>query len=153
SLEIRPGDLLMSRACGSAELVGSVGLVKNCRRFLMLCDKLFRLLVNKNRVSSEFLELALKSRSTREQIEQNLGGAEGLARNIGQGVIKELIVCVPPPPEQDTIVEHIVKTAAKNYETLKRCRDGIMRLQEYRTALISAAVTGQIDVREEVGVA
>jgi type I restriction enzyme S subunit len=33
---------------------------------------------------------------------------------------------------------------------MERVRDGIARLQEYRTALISAAVTGQIDVRGEV---
>jgi type I restriction enzyme S subunit len=29
-------------------------------------------------------------------------------------------------------------------------KNGIEKLQEYRTALISAAVTGKIDVREEI---
>jgi len=32
-----------------------------------------------------------------------------------------------------------------------KIRVGIDRLQEFRTALISAAVTGKIDVREEAG--
>jgi len=31
-----------------------------------------------------------------------------------------------------------------------KVREGIEKLKEYRTALISAAVTGKIDVREEV---
>lgn len=30
-----------------------------------------------------------------------------------------------------------------------KIREGIERLKEYRTALISAAVTGKIDVRDE----
>ena len=33
---------------------------------------------------------------------------------------------------------------------IAKIREGIDRLKEFRTALISAAVTGKIDVREEV---
>jgi type I restriction enzyme S subunit len=57
---------------------------------------------------------------------------------------------VPPIDEQERIVAHIRKANARTRALLDRIRDGIARLQEYRTALISAAVTGQIDVRGEV---
>ena len=43
ALEIRKGDLLMSRASGSRDLVGSVAVVSECRPHLLLCDKVFRL--------------------------------------------------------------------------------------------------------------
>ena len=56
---------------------------------------------------------------------------------------------VPPVPEQDEIVAFIRKeTAAIDALTVK-VRRAIDLLKEFRTTLISAAVTGKIDVREE----
>ena len=43
SYEVRAGDVLMSRASGSPELVGSTALVTTTRPRLMLSDKIFRL--------------------------------------------------------------------------------------------------------------
>ncbi len=146
SLEIRPGDLLMSRACGSTDLVGSVALVRSCRRKLLLCDKLFRLRYRMNLVTPEFLALAMSSRLIRLQLERDLSGAEGLARNIAQGAIKELVLCVPPVPEQRAIVAHL-DAACEKLDTLTTTTEtAIVRLTEYRQALISAAVTGKINV-------
>src|SRR5690606_26732513 len=47
-LEVHSGDLLMSRASGSRDLVGSVAVVPRCRPRLLLCDKVFRLHVAKD---------------------------------------------------------------------------------------------------------
>ena len=56
---------------------------------------------------------------------------------------------VPPVPEPDEIVAFIRKeTAAIDALTVK-VRRAIDLLKEFHTALISAAVTGKIDVREE----
>ena len=52
--------------------------------------------------------------------------------------------------EQTQIAEFLDDRTQRFDSILNRVNDGIERLQEYRTALISAAVTGQIDVREEV---
>lgn len=147
SLEIRPGDLLMSRACGSTDLVGSVALVRSCRRKLLLCDKLFRLRYRKNLVAPEFLAMALGSRLVRFQLERDLSGAEGLARNIAQGAIKELVVLVPPVEEQRAIIAQLDAACAKLDALTVATETAIARLTEYRQAIISAAVTGRIDVR------
>jgi type I restriction enzyme S subunit len=56
----------------------------------------------------------------------------------------------PEADEQAKIAAFISDQDAKMAPIIARVRDGIARLQEYRTALISAAVTGQIDVRGEV---
>ncbi len=53
----------------------------------------------------------------------------------------------PPDPEQRAIAAFLDRETAKL--NAPKVREAIERLKEYRTALISAAVTGKIDVREE----
>ncbi len=57
---------------------------------------------------------------------------------------------VPPIEEQKQIVAYLRKVNDRVRLLLGSIRDAIACLHEYRTALISAAVTGQIDVRGEV---
>jgi type I restriction enzyme, S subunit len=54
---------------------------------------------------------------------------------------------VPPVDEQMEIVAEILKNTAKLDELTNEARQAINLLKERRSALISAAVTGQIDVR------
>ncbi len=147
-LEVRPGDLLMSRASGSTELVGSVAYVTQCRERLMLSDKVFRLHTDPRRMNAEYLALAMNSQAVRAQIESVLSGSVGLARNIGQSTIRELAVCFPPLNEQRTIVRDLEADAGPTRILVCKVVQAIERLREYRSALITAAVTGQIDGRE-----
>ncbi len=55
---------------------------------------------------------------------------------------------LPPIAEQDRIVAFVREHARRIDALVARVRDAIARLKELRTALISAAVTGKIDVRE-----
>ncbi len=57
---------------------------------------------------------------------------------------------VPPVPEQDRIVAFIRSEASGIDALIAKIRQAIDHLREFRTALISAAVTGKIDVREAV---
>ena len=147
-LEIRPGDLLMSRASGSRELVGSVAVVPSCRPRLLLCDKVFRLHVDAETASRRFLAFAMNSCLARWQIEVVLSGGSGLANNIAQEVVKDLILVMPAKDEQRAIAAFLDRETAKIDALITKVREGIERLKEYRTALISAAVTGKIDVRD-----
>jgi type I restriction enzyme, S subunit len=59
-----------------------------------------------------------------------------------------LPMVVPPLTEQLEIIDYLTQTTLK-IDCLKQVTaDTITRLEEYRTALITAAVTGKIDVRE-----
>lgn len=49
--------------------------------------------------------------------------------------------------EQGAIVDYLDRKINQMEETIKRFSREIELFQEYRTALISAAVTGKIDVR------
>jgi type I restriction enzyme S subunit len=63
---------------------------------------------------------------------------------------KEMPSLFPPLYEQMRIVEHNDVLTARLGGLIAKVGEGIDKLREYRTALISAAVTGKIDVREEV---
>jgi type I restriction enzyme S subunit len=60
--------------------------------------------------------------------------------------LKELPILVPPSAECAAILTHIKAKTAKIDVLISRIREGIEKLKEYSTALISAAVTGKIDV-------
>lgn len=64
------------------------------------------------------------------------------------GVIKHMLLPVPPLAEQRSIVRHVTHTVDRIRELETKTESAIRLLAERRAALISAAVTGQIDVRE-----
>ena len=139
----------MSRASGSRELVGSVAVVPKCRPQLLLCDKVFRLHLREERATSAFLAYAMNSHIARWQIEVVLSGGGGLANNIAQDVVKDILLALPAKDEQHAVAAYLDCETAKIDRLVAKVRDAIDRLKEYRIALISAAVTGKIDVREE----
>jgi type I restriction enzyme S subunit len=148
-LEIRVGDVLMSRS-NTVELVGMTGIVHQTQGRILLCDKLYRLDIRRDRLDPEFAVFLLRSSCCRSQIEPAASGASPSMRNISADIVRNLVFAFPPNDEQRAIAGHIKAVWGHIDRSQSRIRDGIARLQEYRTALISAAVTGQIDVRGEV---
>jgi len=65
-------------------------------------------------------------------------------------VFLDLRTCVPPLEEQRAIVQHIQQQLHSMDGLAEKCNEGMVLLTEYRAALVTAAVTGQIEVREEV---
>lgn len=61
--------------------------------------------------------------------------------------VRQFCCAIPPIGEQVRIVEHLKALLAKLDSATSNARDAVTLLQERRTALISAAVTGKIDVR------
>lgn len=68
-------------------------------------------------------------------------------KTIYQSDAASLEICVPPVQEQRAIVADIRRAIRKIDGLITKIATAIDRLQEYRAALITAAVTGQIDVR------
>ena len=69
--------------------------------------------------------------------------------NISVPIVENALVCIPPPEEQWAIAAFLDQETAKIDALIAKIRQAIDHLKEFRTALISAAVTGKIDVREE----
>ena len=72
----------------------------------------------------------------------------GTQPNIGMGVLKNLYVLVPPREEQVGIVRYVDALSAKTDKAIAAVMRQIGLLKEYRTRLISDAVTGRIDLRK-----
>jgi type I restriction enzyme, S subunit len=70
--------------------------------------------------------------------------------NISQQTLKELIIPAPSGAEQQAIAAHLDVQTAKLDALRLKLELSVEKLREYRTALISAAVTGKIDVRGTV---
>ena len=60
---------------------------------------------------------------------------------------EELVVFLPPRVEQDQIARFLDRETARIDALIAKIREAIDHLKEFRTALLSAAVTGKIDVR------
>jgi type I restriction enzyme S subunit len=103
---------------------------------------------NRSRVLPEFLELALGSEYVQKQIRRTWSA--GTQPNISMGDLEQLFVVAPQVQEQAEILAHVEQESGGFRLLGARIREAIDRLKELRTALISAAVTGKIDVREEV---
>lgn len=67
---------------------------------------------------------------------------------INQDEIKSLFFTVPPIDEQVRIAEYLLREEQLNEKQAKKISQVIVALQEYRSALITNAVTGKIDVRD-----
>jgi type I restriction enzyme S subunit len=96
-------------------------------------------------VCSRWLLHALKSSAVFSQLEAGALGAT--IRGINIRDLKRASLPVPARPEQEAIATFLERETARTDSLIGKVREAIERLQELRTALISAAVTGKIDVR------
>ncbi len=147
SLEVKQGDVLMCRASGSRHLIGSVAFVDECRQRLMFSDKTYRIRAERGFLDEKYFVLAMRSKAMRDQIELSISGAEGLANNIPQSAVKSYVFAYPPLREQIAIVSYLNAKLAKISAIENTTSSVLAKLTEYRSALITAATTGQIDVR------
>ena len=146
TLSISRHDLLISRA-NTRDLVGGAAVVERDYPNLMLCDKLYRVRFDPMQACTQFVSLYLRSTAVRGQIELGATGASDSMVNIGQSAIMDLVIAAPPLEEQRNIVQALDHELSKRDTLTTEAQRAIDLLQERRTALISAAVTGQIDVR------
>ncbi|MEI5604167.1 hypothetical protein WB307_48025, partial [Streptomyces brasiliscabiei] len=71
----------------------------------------------------------------------------GTQQTLGLGTLSNLRIPVPPTDECKQIVIEIESKVVQFDEVIKKSTVSLELLKERRTALISAAVTGKIDVR------
>lgn len=101
------------------------------------------------RVGEHFLDYFLNSELAIIQFEMGTAGAIQGHFNITAAASLQ-IVC-PPIPEQRAIVAYLDREIGTLDRLVAKVEEAIGRLQEYRSAIITAAVTGKIDVRNYTG--
>ena len=141
--EVRQGDILISRA-NTKELLGSAAIVSETQGRIIFCDKLYRLDLTRE-IDPKYMIGVLRSPVSRFQYEQEATGTSGSMQNIGQDTIKNLFHPLPPLKEQIEIGKAILTIKQKIASVEHKCRCSVSLLHEYRSALITSAVTGQIE--------
>ena len=146
ALELQHGDFLVTRA-NTPELVGDCCCVSEPPPHTIFSDLIYRIVLNKAAMSPHFLNLVVQSAFGRSQAKRDArGSSQSMVKLSHEHILNWLI---PSPSLQEQL--GIVTVAKAALEELVRasevCRDAIDLLQERRSALISAAVTGKIDVR------
>jgi type I restriction enzyme S subunit len=101
-----------------------------------------------SRTCGSWLMYALKAAPVFAQLDAGAVGAT--IRGINIRDLKRVVIPVPPIDEQQRIARYLESETALLTSLIQTVRMEIDRMNELRSALISAAVTGKIDVREEV---
>lgn len=123
---------------------GDVGLVSK-DEVGFRCHALIIVRTIKQRLLGSFLSAVLQSQYGRQKLESIQTG--GMHPHLNCGNVKFVFVPLPPPSEQQRIVQHASELSSTFDSLIAEAGLAITLLQERRTALISAAVTGKIDVR------
>ncbi len=142
--EIFPGDILIT----SRGTIGYSSIFPNNSKKGVLHPCLIRIQLNEKILKSWFIiytnfttffkhNIFLNSNSTTIEV-------------IYGYTLREILIPIPPKSEQKEILSSIEKETKRIDIIISKCEKEIELLQEYRIALISEAVTGKIDVREEV---
>jgi type I restriction enzyme S subunit len=113
---------------------------------IALAQRVILLKAQKNKITNEYLKYHFVS--TFGQGELWSKGTGSTAIGIKASHFKGTLVLVPRLEEQQKIAQFLDRETSKIDNLITKTRTSIDHLKEYRTALISAAVTGKIDVRE-----
>ncbi|MBQ1092303.1 restriction endonuclease subunit S [Streptomyces sp. B93] len=148
--EIRPGDILLSRA-NTAAYVGASVLVRQCRPRLLLSDKSLRL-VPADGVDREWLAYLLSSPVIRSQISERATGTKDSMRNISQGALEELECLLPPVEEQRRIVAALEEQLSRLNAAVEAVEQSSMRSRQLWSAILHQMTEGTLsrDVRRPV---
>ncbi|RMN18620.1 hypothetical protein ALQ63_00605 [Serratia plymuthica] len=124
----------------------SIGLSAITTKPMAVSQHLIAWLCNEKFIVPEFLLLVFYAME--KEFERYTFGAT--IKTIGMDNVRGLKSAFPPVAEQRTLIKWAFKKLEKIKFSINKVENIISLLQERRTALISAAVTGKIDVRNWV---
>jgi type I restriction enzyme S subunit len=122
--------------------IGNVALYKNQN---IILGKSAAYINCSNYLLPEFLMLYLQSGKTHDFFNLQMTGTT--IYNLSLNSIRKMRICLPSIEEQEKIISFLKSENKSIYSMLEKTKQTIVRLEEYRSAIITAAVTGKIDIR------
>ena len=131
-IEVKPLDILVTRA-GPTERVGVVSVVPHSvRSKLMISDKLIRLKSNEEN-NPLFLGISLSSVKCQNQLQSKTSGLAKSQTNISQKILGEVLLKLPSKEEQTKIasflssVDEKISQLTQKHELLSQYKQGMMQ--------------------------
>jgi type I restriction enzyme S subunit len=125
--------------------IGSVGLFKNAPFETAFINAQMMIIRPCFQLESTYFRYFAISKSFFLQINASSYGAA--QQQLSNEILSSIIIVVPPINDQKFIATFLDRETTKIDALIEKVQESIEILKEYRTALISAAVTGKIDVR------
>lgn len=131
-IEVKPLDILVTRA-GPTERVGVVSVVPHSvRSKLMISDKLIRLKSNEEN-NPLFLGISLSSVKCQNQLQSKTSGLAKSQTNISQKILGEVLLKLPSKEEQTKIatflsaVDEKISQLTQKHQLLREYKQGMMQ--------------------------
>jgi type I restriction enzyme S subunit len=142
-LEVRPGDLLITRA-GPRARAGVTCLVRAVRPRLMICDKVYRLRLRPALASADFVNLVLNEPSVLGEIDSMKTGTSDSGVNLTQGKLLALEISLPTVDEQREIVRRVGSLFKLADAIEKRVAAATARAEKVTQAILAKAFRGEL---------
>ena len=144
---IKKGDVIITKDSESADDIGVPTFTQE-ELTNVVCGYHLSIIRPLNEVDGRFLFRFIQSKRTGRYFEVN---ATGITRfSLGKSIIENLSTLLPPLSEQRTIANFLDHKTQQIDELIAAEQRKSELLKECRQSLISEAVTGKIDVRNEV---
>lgn len=144
---VRKGAIIISRM-NTPDLVGASAHVEQDYANLYLPDRLWQtVFFNDEKQIAKYVNYFMMLQGFRDQISNAAEGASSSMQNIAKEDYLSIFITLPPIDEQRSILGDLDSKLAVINALHEKCATTILLLTERRTALISAGVTGKIDVR------
>jgi type I restriction enzyme S subunit len=135
-----PGDVLYTKG-GTTGIARVVDLSMRFQVWVHIAV----LKLHRSKASPHFVALSLNSAGCYEQAQLHTRGATN--QDLGLTRMVQIWLALPPLAEQEEIARQVGRKTAAIDELVTSSEAALALLEERRAALISAAVTGKIDVR------
>ena len=145
-IEVKPLDILVTRA-GPTERVGVVSVVPmTVRPKLMISDKLIRLKVNEQ-TDASFLGITLSSAKCQSQLQSKTSGLAKSQTNISQKILSDVLLILPPKTEQTKIASFLSAVDEKISQLNQKHR----LLSEYKQGMMQKLFSQQLRFKADDG--
>jgi type I restriction enzyme S subunit len=134
---VKAGDLLFVK---TGSTIGKVCRVSSLNEAMTINPQV--VILRPSGCVSIFLKLAIQSSYFQHQVSGRIMGGSTPALN--QQNLGSLLLTIPPLCEQEKIADDIISELERCFSAEKKITESISTMDQYRAALITAAVTGQI---------
>lgn len=142
---VRKGDIFFTRTSESIEEIGMAAVCKHTIKDAVFSGFLIRCRPRMPLINEDYMKYYLQIPAVRNHFSSMMNIV--IRASLGQNLLKQMPVVVPPLKEQKEIAEFLDAMHERFLRLITTNEEEISMLEELRNTLISDVVTGKIDVR------